>query len=199
MAGPLPVALAAGLDLPDRWRLDTEDGHEVLTWTASAPVGRGDARVEILSGGTPLGVTRVGEGGMEVSVQLPEGVPATRAVADGLQVVAAGRRLDRQQVPSPTDEARTLAADELLDALRGLPTLAASRASFDRAIPSIAGETSTPTTTCGSPEAAIPRARSPVPQHRSMTADPRAEASAARACLRHQRSRPTLSSRLAKS
>ena len=125
MAGPLPVALAAGLDLPDRWRLDTEDGHEVLTWTASAPVGRGDARVEILSGGTPLGVTRVGEGGMEVSVQLPEGVPATRAVADGLQVVAAGRRLDRQQVPSPTDEARTLAADELLDALRGLPTLAA--------------------------------------------------------------------------
>ena len=86
VAGP-----PAGLNLPAGWSLaDGADGPE-LVWTPPTAVPRGDAQVEILADGHSLGPATVSSDGRRVSVPV-NGVPSDPA---SLQVIAAGRRLDR--------------------------------------------------------------------------------------------------------
>ncbi|MFG2316227.1 hypothetical protein [Streptomyces tendae] len=83
-------------DLPPGWRITGNGTARALEWRSPRAVPPGDARVEFHSGGRLLGVPEPDRDGR--TFRLP--LDATRAAAPhgltGLQVRAAGRRLDRE-------------------------------------------------------------------------------------------------------
>jgi hypothetical protein len=89
---PQPLKAATPDDgLPPGWRIDGEGAGRELVWRAPKRVPAGDARVEFRTGNRLLGVPSAGKDGRTFRLDLDE---ARSAELTGLQVVAAGRRLD---------------------------------------------------------------------------------------------------------
>ncbi|MFI1213626.1 hypothetical protein ACH4UV_39410 [Streptomyces sp. NPDC020802] len=91
---PHEVGLLSARDqtpLPPGWRIDGEAGARELVWRAPKSVPMGDARVEFRAGGRLLGVPKPGKDRRTFRLDLGETRPKQLT---GLQVTAAGRRLD---------------------------------------------------------------------------------------------------------
>ncbi|MFD5452103.1 hypothetical protein [Streptomyces sp. NPDC127100] len=88
-----PQLLSATGDspLPPGWRIDGTGGARELVWRAPKAVPMGDARVEFRTGDRLLGVPRPARDGRTFRLALGETRPEQ---LPGLQVTAAGRRLD---------------------------------------------------------------------------------------------------------
>jgi hypothetical protein len=81
-------------ELPSRWEWSADRSR--LTWTAPRPVPVMDAKIDVRADGEILPGARVSRNGRKVSVP----VSSTIADVSSLEVVAAGRRLDRELVSS---------------------------------------------------------------------------------------------------
>ncbi|MBV1941764.1 hypothetical protein KUF83_35185 [Streptomyces sp. BV286] len=91
---PHEVGLLSARDqtpLPPGWRIDGEAGARELVWRAPKSVPMGDARVEFRAGDRLLGVPKPGKDRRTFRLDLGETRPKQLT---GLQVTAAGRRLD---------------------------------------------------------------------------------------------------------
>ncbi|MFJ4539828.1 hypothetical protein ACIP39_28250 [Streptomyces tibetensis] len=91
---PRPSGLFNATDenpLPPGWRIDGEAGARELVWRAPKAVPMGDARVEFRTEDRLLGVPKPARDGRTFRLALGEARPKQLT---GLQVTAAGRRLD---------------------------------------------------------------------------------------------------------
>ncbi|MGW0548528.1 hypothetical protein [Streptomyces altiplanensis] len=79
-------------DLPPGWRITQGGGGSALEWRSPRPVPAGDARVEFHAGGKLVGAPRPDNDGRTFRLPLDD---ARTADLTGLQVLAAGRRLDQ--------------------------------------------------------------------------------------------------------
>ncbi|MDQ0936134.1 hypothetical protein [Streptomyces turgidiscabies] len=77
--------------LPQGWRINKEGGARELVWRAPKAVPMGDARVEFRTGNRLLGVPKPAKDGQTFRLALDGTRPGQLT---GLQVTAAGRRLD---------------------------------------------------------------------------------------------------------
>lgn len=116
-------ARAGTTALPSGWTARTVEGREILEWTSREPLGRGGARVEILAGSRSLGPAEIVSGGHLARVVLPVGLPPAVAASAGLQVLAAGRRLDASPFPGAQAGGASAQESPLLTELRSLPLL----------------------------------------------------------------------------
>jgi hypothetical protein len=123
-------AAVTSVSPPAGWSVQAVDGGLELTWTSPQSLPLGDARIEVQAGGHTLGFARVTPGGRQVTVSLNGTTPAEReaalrrAVAAGLSVAAAGRRLDvvvasaRSTAPGAASSAPRATASGTLPAAR---------------------------------------------------------------------------------
>ncbi|MGW0561484.1 alpha/beta hydrolase family protein [Streptomyces sp. NPDC003016] len=79
-------------DLPPGWRITHGDGDSALEWRSPRPVPAGDARVEFHADGRLVGAPEPDNDGRTFRLPLDD---ARTAELTGLQVLAAGRRLDQ--------------------------------------------------------------------------------------------------------
>ncbi|WAU86411.1 hypothetical protein O1Q96_26230 [Streptomyces sp. Qhu-G9] len=86
-----PLSATDENSLPPGWRIDGKGGAPELVWRAPKTVPMGDARVEFRAGDRLLGVPKAGKDGRTFRLDLGETRPKQLT---GLQVTAAGRRLD---------------------------------------------------------------------------------------------------------
>ncbi|MER6348667.1 hypothetical protein ACWC10_34080 [Streptomyces sp. NPDC001595] len=110
-ARPQPPDAAAvasydgGGELPPGWRITTTDEGEALEWRAPRRVPPGDARVEFRTGGGLVGVPEADADGRTFRLPLKEAAMSAPGGLTGLQVVAGGRRLDREPAAADRSDA----------------------------------------------------------------------------------------------
>ncbi len=121
MAGPAPASAqpqpphadgpfassADGGGLPPGWRVTGEGTARQLEWHSATAVPMGDARVEFYAGDRLIGRPRPGEDGRTFRLALGK---ARTTDLDGLQVRAAGRRLDTSGATAHAPGRSSLAA-----------------------------------------------------------------------------------------
>ncbi|MFF3452711.1 alpha/beta hydrolase family protein [Streptomyces sp. NPDC002730] len=100
------TATAANDDggLPPGWRITNTDGENALEWRSPRPVPAGDARVEFHADGKLVGVPEQAKDGRTFRLALDD---ARTADLTDLQVLAAGRRLDRADEASDARDRRS--------------------------------------------------------------------------------------------
>jgi hypothetical protein len=112
-AGDRSVA-AKARQLPRGWTLTSTPAGARLAWRSARPLPFGDARIDVLVGTTRLGTAVVAPDRRSLHL----GLPAAALPADltGLQVLAAGRRLDQPAAGARTNQADSLTLPAALPA-----------------------------------------------------------------------------------
>ncbi|KOX25205.1 hypothetical protein ADL07_33705 [Streptomyces sp. NRRL F-4707] len=91
---PVRTAPKDTAGLPPGWRITGTGAAAALEWRSPRPVPPGDARVEFHTDGSRLGVPRPDDDGRTFRLPLKDVPSAALESPSGLQVRAAGRRLD---------------------------------------------------------------------------------------------------------